>query len=123
MSELAIDELSIISCSNEGIFQHLQVSVSFLRIQTDPVYVLGLSVGDGCLNMLDREAREMQHHESEVLCSKEVLFEPAHENVGITGSKSGSHGCSVCLDEELVVEAEDIVVKDEADELYGGSWK
>eukprot|EP00061_Rhincodon_typus_P008306 g30810.t1 len=37
-SELAIDELSIVSCSYEDIFQHLQVSVLFLLIRTDPVY-------------------------------------------------------------------------------------
>eukprot|EP00061_Rhincodon_typus_P003919 g21296.t1 len=35
-SELEIDELSIVSCSYEGILQHLQVSVSFLLIRTDP---------------------------------------------------------------------------------------
>eukprot|EP00061_Rhincodon_typus_P001005 g13418.t1 len=36
--EQAIDELSIISCSYEGVLQHLQVSVLFLLFRADPVY-------------------------------------------------------------------------------------
>eukprot|EP00061_Rhincodon_typus_P004988 g23896.t1 len=62
-SELAIDELSIVSCSYEGILQHLHVSVSFLLIRTDPVYAKGLSMGGGCFNMFKVEAREMQYCE------------------------------------------------------------
>eukprot|EP00061_Rhincodon_typus_P002548 g17860.t1 len=99
-SELAIDELSIVSCSYEGILQHLLVSVSFLLIQADPVYCW-----------------------AEVLCSKEVLFDLAHENIGILESESGPHGCSVCLDEEPLVAGEDVVVEDEVDELEDGIGK
>ncbi len=54
----------------------------------------------------------------EVLCSEEVLLELVHEDVGVLGCEFGPHGCSVCLGKKMVVEGEDIVVKDEADEFY-----
>eukprot|EP00061_Rhincodon_typus_P013714 g40257.t1 len=46
-----------------------------------------------------------------------ILFKLVHENIGILRYKSDSHGCSVCLVEELAVKSEDIVVEDEADEF------
>eukprot|EP00061_Rhincodon_typus_P001323 g14452.t1 len=59
--ELVIDELSIVSYSYEGVLRHLQVSVLFLLIQTDPLYAQGLSVGDGCFNMFRVKVGEVQH--------------------------------------------------------------
>eukprot|EP00061_Rhincodon_typus_P007829 g29911.t1 len=47
----------------------------------------------------------IDEHWLEVLQSKDILFKLVHENGGTLGSKSGPHGCSVCLDKELVVEA------------------
>eukprot|EP00061_Rhincodon_typus_P005007 g23952.t1 len=54
---------------------------------------------------------------SEILFCNKILFRPVHENVGILGNKSGRHGCSTCLNEELIVKGKDIVVEDETDEL------
>eukprot|EP00061_Rhincodon_typus_P004954 g23811.t1 len=100
--ELVIDELSIISRSYGGILQHLQVSVSCLLIRTDPVKKM--------LPMY------LEYSVGQRSCSAKVLVKPVHEDVGILGSKFGPHGRSLCLDEELVVEDEDFVAENEADE-------
>eukprot|EP00061_Rhincodon_typus_P002064 g16521.t1 len=60
ISELVFNELSIVSCSYEGVLQHLQVSVSSEQIMC----MLGLSVGDGYFNMFRMEAGEVQHCEA-----------------------------------------------------------
>eukprot|EP00061_Rhincodon_typus_P012820 g38797.t1 len=62
-----------------------------------------------CCGMTELAIDKLSIRWSEVLCNKEVMLELVHENVGVLESKSGPHGCPMCLDEELVVEDQQAV--------------
>eukprot|EP00061_Rhincodon_typus_P004934 g23762.t1 len=98
--ELVIDELSIVSCSYEGVLQHLQVSVSLLLIRTDPMYAKKMS------SMYLVYSIGWRFCAAKKSCSNLCMKKLAYWGANLVPM----------ADEELVVEGDNVVVKDEADE-------